>query len=60
MRCQLSGLPELKLGINEEALNKTTNSSSINFEDIKFHSCVRLAKFENERIITFVPPDGDF
>ena len=22
--------------------------------------CVRLSKFENEKIITFIPPDGDF
>lgn len=27
---------------------------------MKFHTCVRLAKFENERVITFIPPDGDF
>lgn len=27
---------------------------------MKFHSCVRLSKFENERIISFIPPDGDF
>ncbi len=29
-------------------------------EDIKFHQCVRLNRFENERQITFIPPDGDF
>lgn len=27
---------------------------------MKFHTCVRLAKFENDRVITFIPPDGDF
>ncbi|CAH2351851.1 AP-1 complex subunit mu-1-I [[Candida] railenensis] len=32
----------------------------IEMEDIKFHQCVRLSKFENERIITFIPPDGEF
>ena len=25
---------------------------------MKFHPCVRLAKFESERLITFIPPDG--
>jgi len=25
-----------------------------------FHQCVRLARFENERIVSFVPPDGEF
>ena len=29
-------------------------------EDIKFHQCVRLSKFENEKLITFIPPDGEF
>lgn len=29
-------------------------------EDIKFHQCVRLARFENDRTISFIPPDGAF
>jgi AP-1 complex subunit mu len=29
-------------------------------EDIKFHQCVRLNKFESERNISFIPPDGEF
>lgn len=29
-------------------------------EDIKFHQCVRLARFENDRTISFIPPDGNF
>lgn len=29
-------------------------------QDIKFHTCVRLTKFENDRIISFIPPDGEF
>ena len=32
----------------------------IELEDIKFHQCVRLNKFEAERLITFIPPDGEF
>ena len=27
-------------------------------EDVKFHQCVRLARFENDRTISFIPPDG--
>lgn len=27
---------------------------------MKFHTCVKLTKFENERVISFVPPDADF
>lgn len=29
-------------------------------QDIKFHSCVQLQKFDKERIIEFQPPDGEF
>ena len=27
---------------------------------MKFHQCVRLSRFENDRTISFIPPDGDF
>jgi len=29
-------------------------------EDVKFHQCVQLSKFDSDRIIAFVPPDGEF
>jgi AP-1 complex subunit mu len=29
-------------------------------DDLKFHQCVDMNKFESERAIEFVPPDGDF
>jgi len=29
-------------------------------EDVKFHQCVRLPTFENDRTISFIPPDGQF
>jgi len=29
-------------------------------EDVKFHQCVRLSRFENDRTISFIPPDGEF
>ena len=64
VKCMLSGMPELKLGLNDkaffEAQGRTTKSRSVEFDDIKFHQCVRLSKFENERVISFIPPDGDF
>jgi len=57
-------MPELKLGLNDKRLfdidsNRKTRSKLVDLDDIKFHQCVRLAKFENERVITFIPPDGD-
>jgi hypothetical protein len=33
---------------------------SIEMEDVKFHQCVRLSRFENDRTISFIPPDGEF
>jgi AP-1 complex subunit mu len=33
---------------------------AIEMEDVKFHQCVRLARFENDRTISFIPPDGEF
>jgi len=32
----------------------------VELEDVKFHQCVRLSRFENDRTISFIPPDGDF
>jgi AP-1 complex subunit mu len=32
----------------------------VELEDVKFHQCVRLARFENDRTISFIPPDGAF
>ena len=29
-------------------------------DDVAFHQCVRLGKFDTDRTINFVPPDGDF
>lgn len=60
MRCYLSGMPELKLGLNDKCLFEGTRTKSVEMEDVKFHQCVRLAKFEDDRTISFIPPDGDF
>ncbi|XP_057516033.1 AP-1 complex subunit mu-2-like [Amaranthus tricolor] len=64
MRACLSGMPECKLGLNDrlvlEAQGETTRGKAIDIEDIKFHQCVRLARFENDRTISFIPPDGPF
>lgn len=29
-------------------------------DDLKFHQCVDMNKFQNERVIEFTPPDGTF
>ena len=35
-------------------------SKSVELEDVKFHQCVRLSRFETDRTISFIPPDGEF
>jgi AP-1 complex subunit mu len=65
MKSFLSGMPELKLGLNDKLMfeatgRSTTRVKSVELEDIKFHQCVRLARFENDRTISFIPPDGEF
>uniref|UniRef100_A0A3B3Z1D0 MHD domain-containing protein n=1 Tax=Poecilia mexicana TaxID=48701 RepID=A0A3B3Z1D0_9TELE len=32
---------------------------TVELEDVKFHQCVRLSRFENDRTISFIPPDGE-
>lgn len=34
--------------------------SAVSIDDCTFHRCVRLGKFDAERTITFIPPDGEF
>lgn len=64
MKCYLSGMPELRLGLNDKAMFETTGRAtrgkSVEMEDVKFHQCVRLSRFENDRTISFIPPDGEF
>eukprot|EP01127_Copromyxa_protea_P010953 TRINITY_DN2721_c0_g1_i2.p2 TRINITY_DN2721_c0_g1~~TRINITY_DN2721_c0_g1_i2.p2 ORF type:complete len:210 (+),score=30.43 TRINITY_DN2721_c0_g1_i2:712-1341(+) len=47
---QMAGLPDITLRI--------LNASSI--DDIGFHPCVRLKRWEQEKTISFIPPDGKF
>jgi AP-1 complex subunit mu len=86
MKSFLSGMPELKLGLNDKLLMEarsrppkevkeddgegdedgerraqpSSKGKGVEMEDIKFHQCVRLSRFENDRTISFIPPDGEF
>eukprot|EP00920_Eleutheroschizon_duboscqi_P027406 GHVT01067254.1.p1 GENE.GHVT01067254.1~~GHVT01067254.1.p1 ORF type:complete len:431 (+),score=37.25 GHVT01067254.1:696-1988(+) len=66
MKSFLSGMPELKLGLNDKLLLEATGRGSatkgkaVEMEDVKFHQCVRLTRFESDRTISFIPPDGEF
>lgn len=62
-RLFLKTLEEVNISIGVVYLNlmiKATRSRTVDLDDIKFHQCVRLTRFENERTISFIPPDGDF
>lgn len=65
--CQLGGMPQLTLGLNDKvqidnqiASGKSFTGAGINLDDFTFHQCVRLSRFESDRVISFVPPDGAF
>lgn len=69
MKSYLSGMPECKFGMNDKiTLDKqgkgdadpNKSKTSIAIDDCTFHQCVKLSKFESERSISFIPPDGEF
>lgn len=75
MRAYLSGMPECKFGLNDRLLLDNNDAAgrsdgrtratraaagSVTLEDCQFHQCVKLGRFDADRIISFVPPDGEF
>lgn len=58
-RLVLSESHEDETGNAEGAKSQTTTTAaagSVTLEDCQFHQCVRLGKFDSDRIISFVPP----
>jgi AP-2 complex subunit mu-1 len=68
MKTMLTGMPECKFGLNDKLIMEKEGggggageiASGVEIDDCTFHRCVRLGKFDTERTITFVPPDGEF
>ncbi|KNZ64654.1 hypothetical protein VP01_1006g2 [Puccinia sorghi] len=70
MRAYLSGTPECKFGLNDKLIieksdrpkpsGSKSNDSAVELDDCQFHQCVRLGKFDSDRTISFIPPDGEF
>ncbi|VDN50526.1 unnamed protein product [Dracunculus medinensis] len=48
--CKLSGMPDLTMSLVNPRL----------LDDVSFHPCVRFKRWENERVLSFIPPDGNF
>ncbi|EDV27475.1 AP-3 complex subunit mu-1 [Trichoplax sp. H2] len=49
-QCKLSGMPDLVMTFTNPRM----------FDDLSFHPCIRYRRWENERVVSFVPPDGNF
>ena len=47
---KLSGMPDLSMSFMNPRM----------FDDTSFHPCVRFKRWESERILSFIPPDGNF
>ncbi|GCC23018.1 hypothetical protein chiPu_0001409 [Chiloscyllium punctatum] len=47
---KLTGMPDLTLSFTNPRL----------LDDVSFHPCVRFKRWESERILSFIPPDGNF
>ncbi|KAG6407548.1 hypothetical protein SASPL_130540 [Salvia splendens] len=66
--CLQKGMPDLKLGLNDKiGLEKESQLKSrpafgktIELDDVTFHQCVNLTRFNSEKTVSFVPPDGEF
>uniref|UniRef100_A0AC35UDW9 MHD domain-containing protein n=1 Tax=Rhabditophanes sp. KR3021 TaxID=114890 RepID=A0AC35UDW9_9BILA len=48
--CKLSGMPDLSMTLMNPRI----------LDDVSFHPCIRFRKWENEKMLSFVPPDGNF
>lgn len=68
MKTKLSGMPACKFGLNDKVrLMKEREDGKLHrpykgiaIEDVTFHRCVRLSRFDQDRTINFCPPDGEF
>ncbi|KXS14486.1 AP-2 complex subunit MU [Gonapodya prolifera JEL478] len=43
-----------------ERQRRGQGSGGVELDDVQFHQCVRLGRFDSDRTISFVPPDGEF
>jgi len=48
--CKLSGMPDLSLSFSNPHI----------LDDVSFHPCVRYNRYEQHKVVSFVPPDGQF
>lgn len=47
---KLSGMPEVSLSLKNPSV----------LQNASFHPCVRLHRFQRDKVLSFIPPDGEF
>ncbi|KAH7815993.1 Adaptor protein complex 2 (AP-2), mu subunit [Monocercomonoides exilis] len=70
LNVRLSGNPECIFGFNDKLFldqhagegrgPHRARSDTLELDDMKFHQCVKLGRFNEDRTIAFIPPDGEF
>lgn len=64
MKSYLSGSPELHLALNDELVisggGGKAGYGAVELDNVNFHECVQLDKFEQERMLVLEPPHGEF
>ncbi|KAJ2908980.1 clathrin associated protein complex medium subunit [Coemansia aciculifera] len=48
------------LGRRMGGMSGVGDGESVEIADCQFHQCVRLGRFDTDRTISFIPPDGEF
>jgi len=63
MKSYLTGSPQLHLALNDQLVISGGGKAGygmIELDNVNFHECVNLEKFENERMLVLEPPHGEF
>jgi len=63
MKSYLSGQPELHLALNDNLSIAGMGKGGygmVELDNVNFHECVNLEKFEQERMLVLEPPHGEF
>lgn len=71
MKSSLSGMPICRFGLNDKVAmqkrreargskKRVSAKSGIDLQDVTFHQCVRLNRYDQDKTIMFIPPDGEY
>jgi len=64
MKSYLTGSPELQLALNDELVIAGSGVKAgygvVELDNVNFHECVQLDKFESQKMLVLEPPHGEF